>query len=271
MSSSLIAAWPMYDLEDLRAAHDQWWLAIARRLSEAGVRDVPQHLNRSLGHTDSWRHPYLLLGQACEYPLARSYGAYVRLVATPCYTAAGCEGARYRSAVIVRSDDPATSLRDLRGRRCVANEVDSNSGMNLLRSAVAEVAGGSRFFGSVSYSGSHLASLQRVAEGAADVAAIDCVSFAHFARFAAGLVDRVRVLVWTATSPALPYITARSADDRLLTMLRAALADAAADRSLAELRSQLLIGGFDLSPDPALSAVRALEQRAVDLGYPNLQ
>jgi len=191
MSSRLIAAWPMYDFEVLRAAHDAWWRAIAGRLRDVGVRDVPDELNRSLGHTDSWRHPYLLLGQACEYPLARTYGAHVRLVATPCYTAEGCQGARYRSVVIVRTDDPANSLRDLRGRRCVANEVDSNSGMNLLRAVVADIAGGARFFASVSYSGSHYASLERVAESAADVAAIDCVSFAHFGRFAADLVGRV--------------------------------------------------------------------------------
>lgn len=271
MSSSLIATWPMYDFQDLRAAHDAWWLAIAARLREAGVRDVPDQLNRSLGHTDSWRHPYLLLGQACEYPLARSYGAYVRLVATSCYTAEGCEGARYRSAIIVRADDPATSMRDLRGRRCVANEVDSNSGLNLLRAVVADVAGSARFFASVSYSGSHFASLERVASSAADVAAIDCVSFAHFRRFAPELASRVRVLGWTPDSPALPYITARSADEVLLARLRGALAAATADPALADVRARLLIGGFDFSPDPAFTVVRGYEQRAIDLGYPNLQ
>jgi len=79
------------------------------------------------------------------------------------------------------------------------------------------------------------------------------------------------VLGGTPDSPALPYITARSADDALLERLRAALSAAAADPGLADVRAQLLIGGFDFDPDPAFTVARGYERRAIDLGYPNLQ
>src|SRR5882672_2303108 len=158
MSSAQIAALPMYDYPELTAAHDALWDALSSRLVAAGIGDVPRKLARSLGHFDLWRHPRLLLGQGCEYPLATSFAGSVRLVATPRYCAPGCEGAQYRSAIVVRTDDPAERLADLRHRRCVINEADSNSGMNFLRAAIAPLAGGARFFESVSLSGSHWSS-----------------------------------------------------------------------------------------------------------------
>ena len=90
MTIARIAALPMYDFPDLTAAHDALWQALATRLAAAGVDSVPQALSRDLSHVDFWRHPGLLLGQACEYPLAKA-GVAVRLVATPRYSAPGCD------------------------------------------------------------------------------------------------------------------------------------------------------------------------------------
>ncbi|HEV7445323.1 MAG TPA: phosphate ABC transporter substrate-binding protein, partial [Steroidobacteraceae bacterium] len=154
MGAERIAALPMYDFPQVRDAHDAFWTALAGRLTAAGLRDVPRELSRDLGHFDVWRHPELLFAQGCEYPLAKSFADRVRLVATPRYSAPGCEGGNYRSAIIVRREETG-SLTDFRGRRCVVNEMDSNSGMNLLRAAVAPLAGGARYFASVAVSGSH--------------------------------------------------------------------------------------------------------------------
>ncbi len=92
----------MYDFGELRAAHDLLWSAIAERLVAAGVADVPTRLTRDIEHREVWRHPQLLLGQACEYPLAKSFGQHVMIVATPGYSAPGCVGA----AVQERSHRP---------------------------------------------------------------------------------------------------------------------------------------------------------------------
>ena len=221
-------------------------------------------------HFESWLHPDLLLGQACEYPLANRYDRRVRIVATPRYTASGCEGACYRSAIVVRSSDPATDLAGLRGRRCAVNEPDSNSGMNLLRAALAPVAGAAPFFSSVILTGSHLASATQVADGRADVAAIDCVSLAHFQRLYGTLTAQLRVLAWTPASPSLPLITAASTDDALLARLRQALAGVAGDPALQAVRESLLLAGFDLAPDPSLRVVRRLAREADAAGYPTL-
>ena len=140
--------------------------------------------------------------------------------------------------------------------------------MNLLRAAVAPLATGGRFFGSIAVSGAHLRSVEMVASGEADVASIDCVSFAHFQRLYPALVGELRVLSWTASSPSLPYITTRSASDATVQALRAALADVFADDELAPVRQQLLLQGVDLEPAEGFGEVLALERGAANSGYP---
>jgi len=267
---AVLAALPMYDYPELAGAHDALWRALRDGLLAAGVQ-APTELTRGLGHFDTWRDPGLLLGQACEYPLAKRFARTVRKVATPLYTAAGCTGASYRSAIVVRADDPAAGLADLRGRRCVVNEIDSNSGMNLLRAAVAPLCERGRFFASVAYSGSHRQSAALVAAGAADVAALDCVSYAHLQRLDPETTAALRVLGWTPSSPSLPLITAAATDDDTLHKLRTCLAALAADPALAAVRAELLLGGFDLDPAHDYAAVLRLEQQAAEAGYSTLQ
>jgi ABC-type phosphate/phosphonate transport system substrate-binding protein len=268
--SARIAALPMYDFAELRGAHDALWSALAEALVDSGISNVPSHLTRDMAHKDVWRHPSLLFGQACEYPIAKSFGNLLTLVATPRYSAEGCEGACYRSAVIVRSHDAAETLGEFRDRRCVVNELDSNSGMNLLRAAVAPLAGGPRFFQSVHLSGSHRQSVEMVAGHEADIAAIDCVTFAHLRRLYPALVDKVRILCWTPRSPSLPFVTASSTDEHTLDTLRSVLADVITDASLRSARDRLFLDGVDLQPDFRLSRLLQLERGATVLAYPEL-
>jgi len=265
-----IAALPMYDFAPLRAATDEFWSAIAARLIAAGVDDVPALLTRDLTHIETWGDPRLLFGQACQYPLASTGYETVRLVAIPAYSAPGCEGSRYRSAIIVRTEDVAQRLEDLRGRRCAVNERSSNSGSNLLRAAIAPLAEHGRFFSSVQLTGGHQASVRAVAEGIADAAAIDCVSYAHIRRLSPELTARLRILDWTPSSPGLPYVTARTNEASTLSALRAALADVQTDPTQATVRDALLLTGIDFTVDEDYVEVRKLEQDALERGYPQV-
>jgi len=271
MSSDWVAALPMYDFPHLRAAHDALWTAVADRLAAVGVAGVPRRLTRDREHLELLRHPFLLFGQTCEYPLVTSYADAVTLVGTPRYTAPGCAGPTYCSVVVVRADDPVEELIGLRNRRCVVNEWDSNSGMNLLRAVIAAVSDGAPFFSSVVRSGSHLGSVEQVARGHADVAAVDCVSFAHLQRVCPTDVAKLRVLCRTPASPSLPFVTGRATSEGTLRALRAALAEAFSDGSLAAVREQLLLDSIDFEPDADFTAVRHLERQAVVSRYPTLR
>jgi ABC-type phosphate/phosphonate transport system substrate-binding protein len=290
LDSVRIAALPMYDFDAIATAHDRLWTAVAARLAAAQIIGLPLRLSRELDYVAVWRDPRLLLGQACEFPLAKQFARHVRVVATPLYSAPGCEGARYRSAVVVDRESPALHLRDLRDSRCVINAIDSNSGMNLLRAAVAPLVRDARlpgaryhggrlhgaryhggpFFRSVTVSGAHRRSAEMIANGEADVAALDCVTFAHLQRLYPGTMSRVRMLEWTPSSPSLPFITARSTSDAMLQELRRALEAVVADPQLVAVCGELYLVGVDVDPDPSFAEVLRLEQDAIDCGYPLL-
>ncbi len=260
----------MYDFPHLETAHARFWGSLRDQLIEAGVKDTPQRLTRGLPPEQIWAHPSLLLGQACEYPLAKRFANRIRVVAHPLYKVPGCTGATYRSAILVRKYDPALALSDLKRRRCVINEPTSNSGMNLLRAAVAPLADGLPFFSVILESGSHRNSIDMVARGAADVSAIDCVTWAHLQRLDPSVAAQLRILSWTDPTPSLPFITSATTSDSVLQALRVALAALTAHEQLRGWRDELFIEGFDLSPIVGFSEVLKLELVAVQAGYPQL-
>ncbi len=261
----------MYDLPELRPATDALWTAIAARLLDRGVA-APDVLSRGTDLPAMWTDRLLLLGQTCGYPLMTSLAGKVALITTPAYLAEGCDGALYRSAVVVRETDSAASLADLRGRRCAINDAASNSGMNVLRAAIAPLATGApRFFAETIMTGSHAASVVAVAEGRADLAAIDCVTWAHLQRWRPETAGKLRVLDWTQPTPGLPLITATATSGATVRALAGALDDVAADPALAEQRAALLLGGFVRVAAAAYERIVELERGAVAAGYPVLQ
>ncbi len=265
-----LACLPMYDPPELQAANDALWQALAGRLRDAGLGGVPEQLTRNDDLRALWRDPGLLLGQTCGYPLMTELRSDVQVVVTPVYRAPGCDGAFHRSAIIVREDDPVADLSGLAGKRCVINGWDSNSGMNLLRAALAPVAQSRPLFAEVSVSGSHRESLRRVAAGTADVAAIDCVTLALLRRIEPVATAAIRVLAWTPASPSLPLISAAGTNADEIAALRTALAGIAADPALTGLRDDLLLEDFVELPCNAYAAVTALEASAAAEGYPRL-
>lgn len=271
MTASLpLVTLPMYDLPELRPATDAWWTGLAGHLRGHGVTGVPDTLTRGTDPHDAWLSPDLLLGQTCGYPLTHALAGRVQYVATPCYAAPGCDGPYYRSAVIVGADSGAGDLAALRGTVCAVNATDSQSGYNVLRRMVADVANGAPFFSDVLVTGGHRASVAAVADGRANVAAIDCVTLALLERAAPMERNGVRILAWSAPAPDLPYITAAGADDGTVEALRRALRDAVAEESLREVRDALGLTDFVVLGDAAYDAVPAMEAEARRLGCPEI-
>ena len=116
--------------------------------------------------------------------------------------------------MIRRADDERRELVAFRGSVAAINGENSNSGMNLFRAAIAPIAMGA-FFAKVVATGSHVASLRAVAAGEADLAAVDCVSFALITREqpSAERANRDRGAHCVVTVPALHRELAASARD----------------------------------------------------------
>jgi ABC-type phosphate/phosphonate transport system substrate-binding protein len=260
----------MYDRPQIQWANDALWRAVADRLLSAGIEDVPLSLERGRPLPSIWDDPSLLLAQCCGYPFATQWRDRLTYVATPIYTAAGCDGSAYRSRIVVRADGPAQRLADLRHRRAAYNERGSNSGLNLFRAAVAPLADSVPFFSAVEETGSHVASARLVARGGADVAAIDTISLAHLERHEPETARHLRVIGFTEAAPGLPLVTAISTTPDELAALRNALAEVARDPALSEARTALLLEGFELLSAEHYDSVIAIEHRAISLGYPAL-
>jgi ABC-type phosphate/phosphonate transport system substrate-binding protein len=250
------------------AATDTLWAFIRERLRRSGLADVPESLDKTVAYDDAWLRPDLLLAQTCGFPYVRKLRGHVRLVATPVYDLPGCDGPLNRSKIIVASTSQAKSLEDLRGLTAAINEPGSNSGSNLFRAAIAPLARDGRFFASVIETGGHLSSIDAVASGRADVAAIDCVTFGNTLRFDADRLADIRVLTETPDGPGLPFITSAATSDEDMALLRRVLGEIATTPALAEVRDTLSLRRFDILADSAYERLADLERQAVAAGYP---
>ncbi len=263
----VFACLPWYDLSELRRSNDALWTRIAAELATAGVPGVPRTLDRVLHYEDQWDSGELLLGQACGYDVAIAYAHQLQLVATPCYAIEGCEGASYRSLVVVPADATADSIESLRGARCVINTPTSHSGMNVLRSLVAPFSENGRFFASAIVSGAHETSLALLRANEADVAAIDCITYGLIRAVRPELLDGTRVIHRTVAVPAPPYVTSTSTPPAVVAALRTAIGHAIADRTISAPLALESIETLSLSD---YDAIVELERQADVFGYSEL-
>ena len=264
-----IAALPMYDGLGTAHANDAIWAAIAGRLRERGVA-APERLTRDGDLPALWRNPNLVFGQTCGYPFVKDLRNSVALIATPEYDFPGCDGVAHRSFLVSQAGDRRGSLEAFRGGVAALNAWDSNSGMNLFRATIAPLAGGRTFFGAVVAMGSHQRSVEAVAEGRADLAAIDCVSFALMKRLRPNLSARVTVVAESPLSPGLPFIMSGSLPEAAAASVREALFDALVDPDLAEARAALGLKGARVMTPADYERVLDIEREAQAAGYPSL-
>ncbi|MBL6456588.1 PhnD/SsuA/transferrin family substrate-binding protein [Belnapia sp. T6] len=261
---------PMYNLPEMRPVNAAFWVALRTELARRGLDDLPEAPDFTRAPVPERIEPDTLVTQVCGYPLQTIYAGQARHLAVPVYAAEGCEGADHAGVFVVHRDSRFQSLGDLRGSRFVFNSVHSNSGMNLPRRALADLAGGRPFLGSVEETHSQPANLERVARGEAEATCVDCVTNAFFRRHRPGLGDLTRPLAYTPPSPAIPFVTAAATPEAEVALLREALAAVGRAPEWSEARAGLMIADI-LPPDPARYAIQLdYGREAAALGYPAL-
>lgn len=221
----MIAALPMYDWPETRSANDKLWARLSSELQAAGIT-APTDLTRNGNLEALWLSPNLLLAQTCSYPLETALRGKVKYVATPSYKVAGCEvPGHYRSVILKRGNakdmkvptQGQAHLPDWRTNdRLAVNGVDSMSGYHAIKRDAA--AAEQELPETRIITGSHRASIKAVADGLADICAVDCVSWA-IARQYEPAANQVFVAGWTKQRPGLPLITALSCSEPILNAL----------------------------------------------------
>ncbi len=200
----MIASLGMYDMPELQAANDAYWNAIRSELGRG-----PDHLTRSDDLWPVWQSPDLLLAQTCGYPYRARLRGSVALVGTPDYGLPDCPPAHYQSVLVARADDDRETLHAFDGARFAYNEALSQSGWAgpLHHMGELGVRPGPR-----TETGGHALSALAVAEGRADFAGLDALTWRMLCDHRPELAGHLRVLGRTEPTPALPYITANAED-----------------------------------------------------------
>ncbi|KIC21702.1 phosphate/phosphite/phosphonate ABC transporter substrate-binding protein [Leisingera sp. ANG-Vp] len=250
----MIAHLGMYDRPETAAANDRFWASVREHLGGG-----PEALTRDADFWEVWKSPDLVLSQTCGCPYrTRLYGE-VELVGTPDYGLPGCPPGYYNSVFIARSEDAGKPLSSFAGRRLAYNEALSQSGWaapmvhlhdrNILPGALVETGG-------------HKLSAEAVAEGRADFAALDALTWElikEYDEFASGLAEIER----TEPTPTLPYITSLGTDvQALFTAIESAIRGLDEEtRSLLHLKGLVQIPPADYLAVPTPPGPVLTEQR----------
>jgi len=208
----VIAALPMYDYDDLVAANDALWAGVRDGLRAQGV-EAPQALTRGGDLWQVWQSADLLLAQTCGYPFRAHLHPKVTLVGTPDYGVPGCAPGEYCSYFIARRDDPRAHLSAFEGVPLAYNEAVSQSGWAAPQNHAA--AAGLHFPAGLR-TGAHRLTAQAIAQGQADLGAVDAVTWRHLQRVDP-VVQDLHVIAQTDPTPGLPLITAQAAMASLLS------------------------------------------------------
>lgn len=180
-------------------------------------------------------------------------------------------GATYQSFLVVRRDDPARRLEDLRDGSIVFT--DSLSLTGFIHPVIRLSALGSSpraFFSKISFSHSHDRSLAMVAGGAVRAAAVD--SSVYTIWHGAGSQDKegVRILEASEHYPAPPIVVRKSLPAADRQALRAALLDLAGTEEGKAILRKIGWTGFQVPDAPYLERLERLRRTYRKLRAQNL-
>ncbi|MGR3344229.1 MAG: phosphate/phosphite/phosphonate ABC transporter substrate-binding protein [Paracoccaceae bacterium] len=212
----MIASLAMYDRAETAAANDALWDRIRQNLGFG-----PEALDRTTAFWDIWQSPELLLSQTCGMPYRTKLHGHVKLVGTPDYGLPDVAPGYYYSVLLVRVGD-ATDVADYQDRTLAYNGPTSQSGWAAPQNHARELG---FCFTQHLRSGGHLASAVAVANGNADIAALDAVTWLMICQYE-DIAKRLTVIGRTACTPGLPLITSNSQDAGvILAAIRSAIGE----------------------------------------------
>lgn len=228
-SDARSASLAMYPFVAARPAYERLWGEVA------GGSELPGRLSWPDDPAASWIDASVVVKQTCGWPLVTRLDGAVRVVGAFVPTVPGAEAHRYRSVIVStrRSIDPASVT-------AAYNATDSLSGWVSLLAWSGRRGRSWRAAGIAT--GSHVASLEALQSGRADVASIDAITMAHVERERPGLVAGLHVVGHGPLVPSLPVVAPVELDDGTVDHVRSRLAEViAAD---AAVRNALFVGGF---------------------------
>ena len=212
----------------------------------------------------------LLIGHTCGYPLMTRLHDALTPLCVPCFDVPGASGRYYSSQFIVPSDSPIESLQQCRGKTVAINGRDSNSGMNVLRHALARLGARPHYFAETCITGSHRASLEAVASNRAQLAAIDCVSYQLLADQNPDLIAAVKIIGQSEQTCGLPLVMPKTGYSRQQKETWIAALNQGLTRAPSAARNTLHLERFESVELKDYQSIVELEKFALESGYADL-
>jgi len=221
----------MYDWPEVADAVDDLWAHIAQAARRIGL-DAPTTLTRRDELASLWTDPSMLLGQVCSLNPVRDGLGETEVIGTIVYdpppTLPQPEPGSYYSVIVCRNDDPrrptgtmgagtGTADRDIlrfAGARVAANGTDSQSGYWSLGRFVRDVLDDGPIFGDMVFTGAHRDSVLAVADGRADLAAVDVHSWLLACEYEPEAAARLAVIGTTDPTPGVVCVVSWELKDR---------------------------------------------------------
>lgn len=232
----------MYERPQLAAAHARFWQLIRHQLAGFGI-DSPESLSQEAEEFGVWLNPELVLSQTCGMPYRLWLHGQVNLIGTPDYGIEDCPAGYYRSPLIVRVDDPRSKVVEFQHDTLAFNQAISQSGYAAIYWHTDKLG---FWFDNKLHTGQHLASAKAVADGKADIASLDAVTWRLIKRYES-FAENLRVLEWTEPTPGLPLITSlrHDPDDVFTAVSKAVAALDPEDKTLLGINSIVKISAED--------------------------
>jgi ABC-type phosphate/phosphonate transport system substrate-binding protein len=172
--------------------------------------------------------------------------------------------------LVARAADQDKTLADFRGRVLAYNSTDSQSGYNSLRALVAPLAVNGDFFSASQASGGHRQSVDLVRQGLADLASVDCVTWAGLQKYSPETCEGLVVVGQTEAYPGLPLITSLQTPAATVAVMRQVFTQAVQDPALRALRQALFIEDFVALEPAHYQVCLAMREQAQALGCTSL-
>ncbi len=259
-------------------AHKAAWQAWFTVLSESYLSRYYATIELGFSADEqAYTSPNLIAAQTCGYPFISHWADTHQPLAVALFDVPGCtsnigknnETGQYSSWFIARADYAANSLPQFRNTRVALNSEDSNSGMNVLRYAISQIAQSKTFFSERLLTGEHKQSMSAVADGRADLAAIDVVTYALIKELEPELCQQLKIVGRSVLTTGLPFICANHSglirDDLHIAM------NHAVGQMEPEARELLHLSGFAPVSAQDYTKIKRLEDGAITAGYPRLQ
>lgn len=204
----------------------------------------------------------------CGLPLLR----HNRRVACPLQALAApvMQGVRYQNLpiyfadIVVNAASKLSTFADLKGARFCYNDVGSNSGYNLLRYRLIQRSLTSGFFSTVQQSDSHQRSLQWIATGMADCAAIDSVVLEEELLHSPELAQSLRVIE-SISSPMPPIVASPRLTANTIEQLQTILLHPDAELQAAMIKARIL--SYALVTEKDYATIAFAYDAAIKMGY----